>query len=81
MPGGGLIWKGAERDTGNYGSVSVVGLASVILGTASGAQNVGIIGAFRVDGYIPFGTALVNLTMLYPGRPGQAGPPIARPGP
>ena len=29
-----------------------VGLVSVILGTASGAQNVGIIGAFGVGGYI-----------------------------
>jgi aquaporin Z len=29
-----------------------MGLVSVILGTASGAQNVGIIGAFGVGGYI-----------------------------
>ena len=28
------------------------GLVSVILGTASGAQNIGIIGAFGVGGYI-----------------------------
>jgi hypothetical protein len=28
------------------------GLVSVILGTASGAQNVGIIGAFGLGGYI-----------------------------
>jgi aquaporin Z len=29
-----------------------LGLVSVILGTASGAQNIGIIGAFGVGGYI-----------------------------
>jgi aquaporin Z len=32
--------------------ILTVGLVSVILGTASGAQNVGIIGAFGVGGYI-----------------------------
>ena len=32
--------------------VLTVGLVSVILGTASGAQNVGVIGAFGVGGYI-----------------------------
>jgi aquaporin Z len=32
--------------------VLTVGLVSVILGTASGAQNVGIIGAFGVAGYV-----------------------------
>jgi glycerol uptake facilitator-like aquaporin len=32
--------------------VLTAGLVSVILGTASGAQNVGIIGAFGVGGYI-----------------------------
>ena len=32
--------------------VLTMGLVSVILGTASGAQNVGIIGAFGVAGYI-----------------------------
>ena len=32
--------------------VLTLGLVSVILGTASGAQNVGIIGAFGVGGYI-----------------------------
>jgi aquaporin Z len=32
--------------------ILTVGLVSVILGTASGAQNVGIIGAFGVAGYI-----------------------------
>jgi aquaporin Z len=32
--------------------ILTVGLVSVILGTASGAQNVGIIGAFCVGGYI-----------------------------
>src|SRR5205823_926723 len=33
--------------------VLTMGLVSVILGTASGAQNVGIIGAFGVGAYIP----------------------------
>ncbi len=33
-------------------AVLTLGLVSVILGTASGAQNVGIIGAFGVGGYI-----------------------------
>ena len=32
--------------------ILTMGLVSVILGTASGAQNVGIIGAFGVGGYI-----------------------------
>jgi aquaporin Z len=32
--------------------ILTVGLVSVVLGTASGAQNVGIIGAFGVGGYI-----------------------------
>jgi aquaporin Z len=32
--------------------VLTAGLMSVILGTASGAQNIGIIGAFGVGGYI-----------------------------
>ena len=32
--------------------ILTVGLVSVILGTASGAQNVGIVGAFGVGGYI-----------------------------
>jgi aquaporin Z len=32
--------------------VLTLGLVSVILGTASGAQNVGILGAFGVGGYI-----------------------------
>jgi aquaporin Z len=32
--------------------ILTTGLVSVILGTASGAQNVGIIGAFAVGGYI-----------------------------
>ena len=32
--------------------ILTTGLVSVILGTASGAQNVGIIGAFGVGGYI-----------------------------
>ena len=32
--------------------ILTVGLVSVILGTASGAQNVGVIGAFGVGGYI-----------------------------
>ena len=32
--------------------ILTVGLVSVILGTASGAQNIGIIGAFGVGGYI-----------------------------
>src|ERR1700691_2121306 len=32
--------------------ILTMGLVSVILGTASGAQNVGIIGAFGVAGYI-----------------------------
>jgi len=32
--------------------ILTVGLVSVILGTASGAQNVGIIGAFAVGGYV-----------------------------
>jgi aquaporin Z len=33
-------------------AVLTLGLVSVILGTASGAQNIGIIGAFGVGGYI-----------------------------
>jgi aquaporin Z len=33
-------------------AVITMGLVSVILGTASGAQNIGIIGAFGVGGYI-----------------------------
>jgi aquaporin Z len=32
--------------------ILTVGLVSVILGTASGAQNIGIVGAFAVGGYI-----------------------------
>ena len=32
--------------------ILTAGLVSVILGTASGAQNVGVIGAFGVGGYI-----------------------------
>jgi aquaporin Z len=32
--------------------ILTVGLVSVILGTASGAQNVGLFGAFGVGGYI-----------------------------
>src|SRR6201989_2600074 len=32
--------------------ILTVGLVSVILGTASGAQNIGVIGAFGVGGYI-----------------------------
>ena len=32
--------------------ILTTGLVSVILGTASGAQNIGIIGAFGVGGYI-----------------------------
>ena len=32
--------------------ILTLGLVSVILGTASGAQNIGIIGAFGVGGYI-----------------------------
>ena len=32
--------------------ILTMGLVSVILGTASGAQNIGIIGAFGVGGYI-----------------------------
>jgi aquaporin Z len=32
--------------------VLTVGLVSVILGTASGAQNIGIVGAFAVGGYV-----------------------------
>ena len=32
--------------------ILTTGLVSVILGTASGAQNVGVIGAFGVGGYI-----------------------------
>ena len=35
-----------------YGGVLTLGLVSVILGTASGAQNVGVIGALGVGGYI-----------------------------
>src|SRR3974390_63941 len=34
------------------GAVAALGLVSVILGTASGAQNIGIAGAFGVGGYI-----------------------------
>ena len=33
-------------------AVLTFGLVSVILGTASGAQNLGIFGAFGVGGYI-----------------------------
>ena len=32
--------------------ILTLGLVSVILGTASGAQNIGIVGAFGVGGYI-----------------------------
>ena len=34
------------------GAILTLGLVSVILGTASGAQNIGIVGAFGVGGYI-----------------------------
>jgi aquaporin Z len=51
---------GASYPASSYSSVAAfwmellltAGLVSVILGTASGAQNVGIIGAFAVGGYI-----------------------------
>jgi aquaporin Z len=51
---------GANRPAQGYSAVSAfwmelvltAGLVSVILGTASGAQNVGIIGAFGVGGYV-----------------------------
>ena len=33
-------------------TVLTLGLVSVILGTASGAQNIGIVGAIQVGGYI-----------------------------
>src|SRR5262245_27632856 len=32
--------------------ILTLGLVSVILGTASGAQNIGVVGAFGVGGYI-----------------------------
>ena len=35
--------------------ILTLGLVSVILGTASGAQNIGIVGAFGVGGYIALG--------------------------
>jgi aquaporin Z len=51
---------GSNYPTHNYSDVAAfgmeliltMGLVSVILGTASGAQNVGIIGAFGVAGYV-----------------------------
>ena len=51
---------GSNYPAANYSAVAAfwmefiltLGLVSVILGTASGAQNVGIIGAFGVGGYI-----------------------------
>jgi aquaporin Z len=51
---------GASYPAAGYSSVAAfgmeliltAGLVSVILGTASGAQNVGVIGAFGVGGYI-----------------------------
>ncbi len=51
---------GSNYPAHNYSSVAAfwmeliltMGLVSVILGTASGAQNVGVIGAFGVGGYI-----------------------------
>jgi aquaporin Z len=51
---------GSNYPASNYSSgaafwmeaVLTLGLVSVILGTASGAQNIGIIGAFGVGGYI-----------------------------
>ena len=38
--------------------ILTLGLVSVILGTASGAQNIGIVGAFGVGGYIALGRAV-----------------------
>lgn len=51
---------GSNYPASGYSSMSAfwmefiltLGLVSVILGTASGAQNIGIVGAFRVGGYI-----------------------------
>ena len=47
--------------------ILTMGLVSVILGTASGAQNVGIIGAFGVGGYIalagPWGSPISGASM------------------
>jgi len=39
-------------------AVLTLGLVSVILGTASGAQNVGLFGAFGVGGYIAAGRSV-----------------------
>ena len=48
LPGGGLLVARRVPD----GDVLTFGLLSVILGTASGAQNIGIIGAVGVGAYI-----------------------------
>ena len=54
---------GSNYPAASYSSMSAfwmeliltLGLVSVILGTASGAQNIGIVGAFGVGGYIALG--------------------------
>ena len=48
LPSFGLLGLGGVLD----GVHPALGLVSVILGTASGAQNLGIVGAFGVGGYI-----------------------------
>src|SRR4029077_8663634 len=57
-------------------AVLTFGLVSVILGTASGAQNLGVIGAIGVGGYIalaglwgsPISGASMNPARTFPGR-------------
>src|SRR4029077_8970536 len=56
------------------------GLVSVILGTASGAQNIGIIGAFGVGGYIALAGlwgSRISGPSMNPARP--FGPDLASP--
>ena len=44
--------KGYSAGAAFWMELMTTGLVSVILGTASGAQNVGVIGAFGVGAYI-----------------------------
>ncbi len=64
--------------------ILTLGLVSVILGTASGAQNIGIVGAFGVGGYIALGGPVGEPDLGHVDEPGahvRSGPRGSATGP